>query len=356
MGESVPPGSNEGPLYDRLSGLELEIEGYAIERRSLAVSSGFTRVTTTVALTGRGVTGRGEDVGYEAADHDGYPEDLDIAGRRTLDELSARVDGLELFPAEPLRPADRYYRRWAFESAALDLALRQAGRSLGDLVGLPYRAVRFVVSTRLEIEPWLAIDPALEFKLDPTSEWTSERIRAAAQTGRVRALDFKGYYEGTVVDAPPDPRLYRTVAESFPDAILEDPAWNDDTAAALAGHQGRIAWDAPIHGVDDLDRMPVAPRWLNVKPSRFGTVRRLCETLDTCRERSIACFGGGQFELGVGRAQVQALASLFYADAPNDVAPSGYNEPEPRRGLPGSPLVPAERQDGFGFRFAANRR
>ena len=351
---SLPP--RESPLYDRLACLELEIERYAIERRSLAVSSGFTRVTTTVALTGGGVTGCGEDVGYEAADHDGYPEGLDIAGRRTLDDLSARLHGLDLFPIAPRRPADRYYRRWAFESAALDLALRQAGRPLGELLGLPYRAVRFVVSTRLEIDPWLEIDPQLEFKLDPTSEWTADRIHAAAQTSRVRALDFKGYYEGTEVDAPPDARLYREVAESFPDAILEDPAWNDATAAALAGHESRIAWDAPIHGVDDLERMPVAPRWLNVKPSRFGTLRRLCETLDVCRERSIACFGGGQFELGVGRTQIQGLASLFYPDAPNDVAPSAYNEPEPHPGLPGSPLIPAGRQEGFGFQFAAARR
>ena len=347
---------DESVLYDRLAGLPLEVEGYELERRALEVSSGFTRVTTTIALKGGGVVGLGEDVGYEAADHDGYPEDLDVAGRWRLDELSERLDRLELFPTEPLRAADRHYRRWAFESAALDLALRQSGRSLGEALGLPYRPIRFVVSTRLEIGPWLAVDPELEFKLDPTSDWTPERIRAAAGTGRVRALDFKGYYEGTVVDSPPDPDLYRTVAESFPDAILEDPAWNEETAAALAGHEHRIAWDAPIHGVDDLDRMPVAPRWLNVKPSRFGTLRSLCDTLDACRARSIACYGGGQFELGAGRAQIQALASLFYADAPNDVAPGGYNEPEPRRGLPRSPLIPAGRQEGLGFRFAENRR
>jgi hypothetical protein len=151
------------------------------------------------------------------------------------------------------------------------------------------------------------------------------------------------------VDAPANPDLYRAVAESFPDAILEDPAWNDETAAALEGHEDRIAWDAPIHGVDDLDRMPGAPRWLNVKPSRFGTLRRLCDTLDACEQRSIGCFGGGQFELGVGREQIQALASLFYPNAPNDVAPPAYNEPEPRPGLPRSPLIPAEQQAGLAF-------
>jgi hypothetical protein len=49
-------------------------------------------------------------------------------------------------------------------------------------------------------------------------------------------------------------------------------------------------------------------------------------------------YGGGQFELGVGRRQIQALASLFYADGPNDVAPSEYNAGGPRAGLPQSPL------------------
>ena len=48
-------------------------------------------------------------------------------------------------------------------------------------------------------------------------------------------------------------------------------------------------------------------------------------------------YGGGQFELGPGRGQIQYLASLFSADSPNDVAPSGYNDPVPRPGLPVEP-------------------
>lgn len=329
-------------LYGRLADLPLTIDGYRLERRSLDVSTGFTRVTTTVVLEGNGVEGRGEDVGYEASGHDGYPDRLPLEGAWTVDALSGHLDGLDLFPRPADREADRDYRRWAFESAALDLALRQAGATLGETLGLEYRPVRFVVSTRLDIRPWIEIDPTLEFKLDPRPEWDAETISAIAATGRVRALDFKGYYSGTEVDAEPDPALYRAVAEAFPDAILEDPAWTEETAAALAGDEARIAWDAPIHGVADLDRMPVEPRWLNVKPSRFATARGLFETLEACAERGIDCYGGGQFELGVGRSQIQALASLFYADAPNDVAPSGYNAAEPREGLPSSPLEPDE--------------
>ena len=43
----------------------------------------------------------------------------------------------------------------------------------------------------------------------------------------------------------------------------------------------------------------------------------------------------------MGRGQIQYLASLFHADAPNDVAPTGYNLPVTPAGLPSSPLAPA---------------
>jgi L-alanine-DL-glutamate epimerase-like enolase superfamily enzyme len=342
----VPP---RAELYDIVSGLPLTIDGYALERRELEVSSGFTRVTTIVALEGGGVRGEGEDVAYDPADHGGHPATLDLRGAWSLDDFSRRLAELDLFPAPPRRPSAHDYRRWAFESAALDLALRQAGLSLGAALGLPYRPVRFVVSTRREIGPWLAIDPTLEFKLDPTPDWTSETIARLAATGRVRILDLKGYHAGTEVEAPPDPGLYRACAQAFPDAILEDPAWDAESRAALAGHEARISWDAPIHSVADLDELPFEPRFLNIKPSRFGTVRRLLECLETCGERGITCYGGGQFELGPGRAQIQALASLFYPDAPNDVAPGAYNEAEPRTGLPPSPLAPSTRPSGLSF-------
>jgi len=56
-------------------------------------------------------------------------------------------------------------------------------------------------------------------------------------------------------------------------------------------------------------------------------------------------YGGGQFELGVGRRHIQVLASLLYPEGPNDVAPGEYNTGTPRPG-PHSPLPPPE-QVGF---------
>jgi L-alanine-DL-glutamate epimerase-like enolase superfamily enzyme len=266
--------------YAGLATLPLEVDGYELERRELAVSTDFTRVTTTVVLHGNGERGEGEDVTYEAADHDSIPESLPLAGSWTLGELSAELDRLELFAREPGRAAFRDYRRWAFESAALDLALRQAGRTLGDVLGRDYRPVRFVASTRGDALAWLDALPGLELKLDPSLDWNDAFMSRLAATGAVRVLDLKGWYRGTVVDLPPDPQLYRAVAATFPDAVIEDAWLEDGLRAALAGAEERLSFDAPIHSLADVDALPLAPRWLNVKPSRFGTLARLLECIE----------------------------------------------------------------------------
>lgn len=53
----------------------------------------------------------------------------------------------------------------------------------------------------------------------------------------------------------------------------------------------------------------------------------------------------------VGRGQVGLLAALFHADAPNDVAPSAYNQEDASGELPSSPLTP--RPAATGFRWTA---
>jgi hypothetical protein len=98
-----------------------------------------------------------------------------------------------------------------------------------------------------------------------------------------------------------------------------------------------------VHSVADVLALPVQPGWLNIKPSRFGTIERLFACIEHCEANAIRMYGGGQFELGPGRRQIQVLASLLYADGPNDVAPGVYNEGAPRPGLPPSPLPPPER-------------
>jgi hypothetical protein len=324
-------------VWDELRGLDLNVEEFTTERKSVDVSTQFTRVTTTVVLGGEGEQGRGEDVTYTAGDHDWFPN-LEARGRTTLGALSAELDGLQLFETEPTMPAWADYRRWAFESAALDLALRQNDLSLGAAVKRDYHPVRFVVSTRGDAFGWLEHIPGLELKLDPENDWDRPFMERLAATGRVRVLDFKAYYKGTAVDVVPDPVLYAAAVELFPDAVLEDASLDGECGAVLRGQEGRMSFDAPIHSVADVRALPIQPGWMNIKPSRFGTTARLLECIEHCAAQGIHMYGGGQFELGVGRRHIQVLASLFYPDGPNDVAPREYNAGDPRPGLPQSPL------------------
>ena len=324
--------------YPRLAELPLRVEELRLERRELQVSSGFTRVTTTVQLSGAGETGEGEDVTYEAELHDGFPQP-DLTGEWTLDRLSARLEPLELHD----------YRRWAFESAALDLALRQSGLTLAEATGREYRPVRFVVSTRDDIQRFLVVRPELEFKVDPTSAWSRGLIDELASTGKIRCADLKAYYRGTVVDQEPDARLYRDVVEGFADAVIEDAGFTDETRPILQEAADRLSYDAPIHSVADVEALELPPRWLNIKPSRFGSVRRLLETIAYAEERGIRLYGGGQFELGPGRSHIQALASTYYADNANDVAPGVYNEPQLPPDVPASPLQVPDSPKGLAF-------
>jgi L-alanine-DL-glutamate epimerase-like enolase superfamily enzyme len=347
------------PLYELVAGLPLTVDGYALEGLERAVSSGFTRKSTVIRLRGGGEEGVGEDVTYDAELQEAQQElgpVLELAGEWTSGSFSDRLGELDLFPAGvPGFDVYRRYRRWGFESAALDLALRQAGRPLHAVLGREPRPVRFVVSSRLGEPPSLAPVasrlaryPALRFKLDATPAWTDELIAELQALGCVDSIDFKGQYRGTVVDNPTDPDLYRRVAEAFPHAWLEDPDLDAPGAReALAAHEARITWDARIHDVADIVGAPVVPRTVNLKPSRFGSVRSLFAAYEHCEAHGMGAYGGGQYELGVGRDQIQLLAAIFHPDGPNDVAPGGYDALDPERGLPESPLDSAPAPTGF---------
>jgi hypothetical protein len=344
--------------YERLANLPVRLDGYALEGLKAEVSSGFERLSTVVHMQGAGEEGVGEDVVYDGVDQTALQEAgpvHDLAGEYALGELCDRLDELDLFPVAPQREVSRLYRRWTFHSAALDLALRQAGRALHEALDRAPRPVTFVVSLRLgeppSLEPItrrLERYPGLRFKLDPTSSWTPELIDALVKTGAVDSVDFKALYRGTVVDQPPDPVLYQRVVAAFPDAWYEDPdVETPETAAVLSEHHDRVTWDAPIHSIDDIEALPFPPQMVNLKPSRIGGLKKLCDTYDYCAERGIGAYGGGQFELGPGRGQAQYLASLFHPDTPNDLAPVGFNQNDPPPGLPESPLPPTPSAVGF---------
>ncbi|MBA2763613.1 MAG: hypothetical protein H0U42_02870 [Thermoleophilaceae bacterium] len=345
--------------FDLLADLPLEIERYELEALEGDTGMDQPRLTTLIHLTGGGHEGIGEDVTYDGLDHVAQQDlgpVLPLAGSWTLASFCEHVGGLDLFPAGPaIMDVSPIYRRWAFESAALDLALRQAGRSLVEQLGREPRPVNFVVSMRLGEPPTLdrleriaATRPEIKFKLDPTNSWDEALISRLVDTDRIDSLDLKGHYRGTPVDVDTDPELYRTLAEAFPDAWLEDP---DLTLAeadeALRPYRNRITWDAPIHSVADVDALPFAPEMVNVKPSRVGSLEALFHFYDVLDERGVGAYGGGQSELGVGRGQIQYLASIFHPDTPNDVAPSGFNTPVVADSEPDTPLAPAIAPTGF---------
>lgn len=347
-------------LWSRIAELPLTIEGYALERLERDVSSDFTRVSTVIRLSGAGAEGLGEDVVYDAVDHDVLQQTgpvLPLAGEWTIASFCDHVEALELFPEPPQMPVSRRYRIWSYEAAALDLACRQASRPLHDILGRTPQPVTFVVSLRLGTPASMAplrarLDryPGLRFKLDPTADWSDDLVAELAATSAVESVDFKGQYVGTIVDSAADPALYERVLRALPEAWIEDPhSGSAEVDAVLAEHRERVSWDAPIHSVADILDRPWPPKLVNIKPSRLGPLRELLAAYEHCERNGIRMYGGGQFELGPGRGQIQYLASVFHADAPNDVAPGGYNDPAPPPGLPDSPLAP--RPSDVGFRW-----
>jgi len=353
--------------WSRLAGLPLIVDSLRVDPLEVQVASGWKRLSTVYRLAGAGHEGVGEDVTYEAPDQTafrarwaavaGAADAGGLAGRWDLAGFSARLEELAPDQPAPASPAARDFRRWAFESAALDLALRQAGTSLAALLEREPRPVTFVVSMGLGTPPdagvvrsWRDLDPTLGFKLDASSSWDAALCRELAATGAVRCVDLKGYYHGTPVDQPLDRDLYARIVEHLTGAVIEDALWDEAVRDVLAPARERLSWDAPIHAVADVQALPFVPRWLNVKPSRLGSLERLFALYELAAEHDIATYGGGQFELGPGRGQAQLLASLFHPDAPNDLAPAAYNVGRPRAGLPPSPLE--LRPAATGFRLA----
>jgi len=344
--------------WSNLAGLKLNVDAVDLVPLSLRVSARFSRPTTLIRLSGCGERGVGEDVCWDAGDQQGLRQ-ASIEwprGEFDLASFSVALTGVDLNDRSLQQPAYRDYRRWGIESAALDLALRQAGRSLAQVLERTPAPVRFVASTSLgdpprldRVETLVRRVPGVRFKLDANPGWSQEFLDRLAALQVVDVIDFKGAYKGTPVDTPPDAALYRRVAETLPEAVLEDPAWTDDTAATLVPYRERLAWDAPIHAVEDIEALPFQPRWINMKPSRFGRLETLFDAYDYCTRHGIAMYGGGQFELGEGRLQIQTLAALFHADAGNDVAPVEYHRIADHETLPSSPRIPVTQDARPGF-------
>ena len=344
-------------MWDRLSTLPLEVDAYELDRLTTTQAYSFERITTRIRLLGAGAEGQGEDVspfeGEEDTLHVAGPV-LPLAGEWTLGSFCDHLATLDQWPVEPRWDVGRRWRNWAFESAALDLALRQAGRPLHEVLGRAPRPLRFVNSLGLGDPPTFdpirrrrERHPGLRFKIDATPAWSPELTAEVAATGAVEIVDFKGQY-GLELPEPCDLlAMYDRVIEAFPDALLEDAHDLPEVTDMLRSQAHRISYDAPIHTAANLDTTPLPPRAVNIKPCRVGDLRSLLEVYAAVEERGLITYGGGMGELDVGRGQIQLLAALFHPEGPNDTAPGGYNADTPAADLPDSPLRLEPAATGF---------
>jgi L-alanine-DL-glutamate epimerase-like enolase superfamily enzyme len=343
-------------LWTAVKDLPIVIESSSFEE---LVPSGPTAIddlsTTQLRLRGRGEEGVGEQVGAADAQKILRASDFPLTGEwATLADFLAHVDTVDVWAEPPEYELQRNWRRWTFESAALDLALRQSATSLSEVLGRAPRPVTFVNSFGLGDPPDTgklagrrAMHPTVGFKLDVAPSWTQEIMDRVAAVQGVATIDFKGRYDLEVEDEAALLAMYERALATFPQVVFEDPHDHPAVLDLLTPIADRVSYDAPITSVESIGETPIKVRIVNVKPCRVGRLQELSSLYAHCESAGIQMYNGGMGELGVGRGQAQLLASLFHPDAPNDIAPSGYNLEEPPPGLPPSPLDPAP--DG-GFR------
>ncbi len=262
------------------------------------------------------------------------------------------------------RLADHPMASTAIEVACADLALRVAGHSLAEAVGVAPDgdglSWTMVVGMQASVEELLAVveaglrtmppptapsiaapispstapdpgDPAVKFKIRPG--WDLEPVGAvrARWPSLVLATDANGAYglEDRV-------RLAEVVELLGPGGYIEQPL----AAGALADlaelsaelPPGTVTLDESVNGVDDLDRAVAAGvRFrLNLKPARMGGLGPGLAVAARGRDRgrptpAVPVFVGGLYETGVGRAAALALAASSVVGATaTDLGPGSH--------------------------------
>ena len=304
----------------------------------------------------------GEDVIYDAEEQ----EQLPARGRRPRPRRVAHarlvlaLAGLarSLPRRRPEHDAWRNYRRWGFESAALDLALRQAGRPLAR-GARPRAAAGHVRRLDRSAPPdpgrvrgcWSAPGHALQARPDEASwdEALVERARRArrawtSSTSRRRTLARRR-------SDPAEPSSTGSSSRRCRHALIEDP----DVCTSREGAPMPRAAPRPDHlgRADPLGRrrrrapVPAADAELEAVAVR-QSLQALLDFYDSCAERGI---------VALRRRPVRARPGPRADPVPGVAVPPGRAErrravrvqPDPvPAGLPGSPLPPAPTRSAFG--------
>jgi hypothetical protein len=100
--------------YALVAHLPLSVERCELLTLVRDTSSGFTKVSIVVRLSGEGHDGEGEDTTWDQIDQieflRGGSQLSWLRGSRTFDEFSTLLGLADLFPVEPIRDSARYYR------------------------------------------------------------------------------------------------------------------------------------------------------------------------------------------------------------------------------------------------------
>jgi hypothetical protein len=310
--ESAGPGANppaepeSGSTYAHVvAGLPLVIERCELQLLVRDTSSGFTKVSIVVRLSGGSHVGEGEDITWDQIDQIEFLRGGDdptwLHGTRTFDEFSRLLGLANLFPVGPIHDSARFYRRWAFESAALDLALRQNGLSLQAPSAVqPARStslaswhrsgsgIRRASSRSMYGWVWT---PGSASSWTRRPDWDEALVGELARLGCVDVIDLKGCYRDANVAMEAEAGLYRRVIEGLPDAWIEDPALERST-------EGMLEPPRPDH----LGRWPLclcAIAGTSVWPARRARARRvprLWAGPDDCRPDPVSLLDGVEHE------------------------------------------------------------
>ena len=339
-----------------------EIESYELTGHDREFGD-FTRPSTVVHLRGDGQEGIGEDVVYTCSTTSptATPARCSTSpAPTTLGEACELLGELDLFPARR-----RSTRRRATTAAGPTSRRRStspcartgspSGRSSSATPsrfassarpGSAASATHAHKSSTEAIRKRLDAYPDLEFKLDPENDWDAELIDEIAGLAPVRVLDLKGMYRGTPGRRRHRPRALPRGRRDVSRRLPRGPRHQRRDRARCSS---RTPTGSP--GTRRCTRSPTSRRWRARRSTRSPRGSARCgscwRSTSTASANGIAIYGGGQGELECGRGQIQYLASLFHADTPNDVAPSGYNDPAVPAGMPTSPMDPAQSETGF---------
>jgi hypothetical protein len=260
-------------LWSAVKDLPIAIESYSFEA---LVPSGPTGLedhsTTQLRLQGRGEEGVGEQVGMADAQESLRASDFPLTGDwATLAGFLDHVEEIDMWPEPPEYELQRNWRRWTFESAALDLALRQSATSLPDVLGRTPQPVRFVNSFGLGDPPDIdkvakrrAMHPTVGFKLDVAPSWTQEIMDRVAAVEGVATIDFKGQYGLEVKDEAALLAMYERTLATFNEVVFEDPHDHPAVLELLTPIADRVSYDAPITSVASIGATPVKVRIVRV--------------------------------------------------------------------------------------------